>query len=35
VGFEVDAVDLSPAPIAWAEERARKAGADIRFHRGD
>ncbi|AOR30167.1 SAM-dependent methyltransferase [Streptomyces fodineus] len=26
-GFEVDAVDLSPAAIAWAEDRAREAGA--------
>ncbi|MFJ5533762.1 class I SAM-dependent methyltransferase [Streptomyces sp. NPDC093261] len=29
------AVDLSPAAIAWAEERARAVGAGIRFHRGD
>ncbi|MWA15244.1 class I SAM-dependent methyltransferase [Streptomyces sp. BA2] len=35
LGFQVDAVDLSPAAVAWAEERAREAGADIRFHRGD
>ncbi|MEU0129150.1 class I SAM-dependent methyltransferase [Streptomyces sp. NPDC006289] len=34
-GFEVDAVDLSPGAIAWAEERAREAGADVRFHCGD
>lgn len=34
-GFEVDAVDLSPAAIAWAEDRARAAGAEIRFHCGD
>lgn len=34
-GFEVDAVDLSGAAVDWAEERAREAGADIRFHRGD
>ncbi|MYS22814.1 Methyltransferase domain-containing protein [Streptomyces sp. DvalAA-14] len=34
-GWTVDAVDLSPAAIAWAEERAREAGADITFHRGD
>ncbi|MCX4415671.1 methyltransferase domain-containing protein [[Kitasatospora] papulosa] len=34
-GYEVDAVDLSPGAIAWAEERAAEAGADIRFHRGD
>ncbi|MEV6673712.1 class I SAM-dependent methyltransferase [Streptomyces sp. NPDC051162] len=35
LGFQVDAVDLSPTAIAWAEERAREAGADIRFHCGD
>ncbi|MGR4879488.1 class I SAM-dependent methyltransferase [Streptomyces sp. LARHCF249] len=35
LGFEVDAVDLSPAAIAWAEDRAREAGADVRFHCGD
>ncbi|MFG2668939.1 methyltransferase domain-containing protein [Streptomyces sp. NPDC048387] len=35
LGFEVDAVDLSPAALAWAGERAREAGAAIRFHRGD
>nr|WSS61936.1 class I SAM-dependent methyltransferase [Streptomyces sp. NBC_01177] len=34
-GFEVDAVDLSSGAIAWAEERALEAGADIRFHCGD
>ncbi|MGW6274485.1 class I SAM-dependent methyltransferase [Streptomyces sp. NPDC055060] len=34
-GFRVDAVDLSPQALAWAGERAREAGADIRFHRGD
>jgi SAM-dependent methyltransferase len=34
-GFEVDAVDLSPAAIAWAEERAREEGCRVRFHRGD
>ncbi|MET7798654.1 class I SAM-dependent methyltransferase [Streptomyces decoyicus] len=34
-GFAVDAVDLSPAAIAWAEDRAREAGADIRFLCGD
>lgn len=34
-GFAVDAVDLSPTAIAWAEERAAKAGAGIRFHCGD
>ncbi len=34
-GFTVDAVDLSPAAVAWAEDRAREAGADVRFHCGD
>jgi SAM-dependent methyltransferase len=34
-GFEVDAVDLSPAALAWAEDRAREAGADVRFVCGD
>ncbi|MFF9805609.1 class I SAM-dependent methyltransferase [Streptomyces coeruleorubidus] len=35
-GFEVDAVDLSPAAVDWARERAREAGADgVRFHLGD
>lgn len=34
-GFAVDAVDLSPAAIAWAEDRAREAGAKVRFHCGD
>ncbi|MDX3357733.1 class I SAM-dependent methyltransferase [Streptomyces sp. ME01-24h] len=34
-GFSVDAVDLSPTAIAWAQERAREAGAAVRFHRGD
>ncbi|MBC9715110.1 class I SAM-dependent methyltransferase [Streptomyces sp. TRM66268-LWL] len=34
-GFEVDAVDLSPAALDWARERAREAGAEIRFHHGD
>ncbi|MFE4976604.1 class I SAM-dependent methyltransferase [Kitasatospora sp. NPDC056651] len=34
-GFDVDAVDLSPAALAWAAERAREAGggANPRFHR--
>lgn len=34
-GFEVDAVDISSAAVAWAEERAREAGvgAALRFHR--
>ncbi|MFG2624519.1 class I SAM-dependent methyltransferase [Streptomyces sp. NPDC048473] len=35
LGFEVDAVDLSQAAITWAEDRAREAGADVRFHCGD
>ena len=35
LGFEVDAVDLSPAAIAWAEERACATGADVRFLRGN
>ncbi|MFH8586926.1 class I SAM-dependent methyltransferase [Streptomyces celluloflavus] len=35
LGFRVDAVDLSPVAIGWAGERAREAGADIRFHCGD
>ncbi|MGP3637083.1 class I SAM-dependent methyltransferase [Streptomyces sp. 24-1644] len=35
LGYEVDAVDLSPAAIAWAGERADEAGADVRFHCGD
>ncbi|MFJ4981327.1 class I SAM-dependent methyltransferase [Streptomyces coeruleorubidus] len=35
-GFEVDAVDLSPAAVDWARERAREAGTDgVRFHCGD
>ncbi|AQU65502.1 class I SAM-dependent methyltransferase [Streptomyces niveus] len=34
-GFEVDAIDLSPTAVAWAEERAREAGVDIRFRQGD
>jgi SAM-dependent methyltransferase len=35
LGFQVDAVDLSPTAISWAKERAQEAGADITFHRGD
>ncbi|MFJ2027843.1 class I SAM-dependent methyltransferase [Streptomyces sp. NPDC087897] len=38
LGFDVDAVDLSPAAIGWARERAGKAPAgtgEVRFHRGD
>lgn len=34
-GFHVDAVDLSATAVAWAKDRAREAGADIRFHCGD
>jgi SAM-dependent methyltransferase len=34
-GFAVDAVDLSPMAVAWGEERAHEAGADVRFLRGD
>lgn len=34
-GFQVDAVDLSPTAIAWAEDRARETEADIRFLCGD
>ena len=35
LGFDVDAVDLSPAAVTWGEERAREAGVDVRFHCGD
>jgi len=31
----VDAVDLSPTAIAWATDRARDAGAPVRFLCGD
>ncbi|MFG1810352.1 class I SAM-dependent methyltransferase [Streptomyces sp. NPDC049040] len=34
-GFEVDAVDLSPVAVDWAEGRAREVGADVRFLCGD
>ncbi|MFJ5646310.1 SAM-dependent methyltransferase [Streptomyces sp. NPDC093223] len=34
-GFEVDAVDLSPVAVAWAEDRAHEAGVDVRFLCGD
>ncbi|MER8115785.1 class I SAM-dependent methyltransferase [Streptomyces sp. NPDC094031] len=34
-GFEVDAVDLSPAALGSAPERARAAGLDINFLCGD
>lgn len=35
MGFEVDAVDLSPAAVAWAGSRAAEAGVEVRFHCGD
>ncbi|MFF4563850.1 class I SAM-dependent methyltransferase [Streptomyces sp. NPDC001435] len=35
LGFAVDAVDLSPAAIAWARDRAHETGADVHFHCGD
>ncbi|RCG21027.1 class I SAM-dependent methyltransferase [Sphaerisporangium album] len=35
LGFQVDAVDLSPTAVAWAGQRAREAGADVRFLCGD
>ncbi|MFF3340793.1 class I SAM-dependent methyltransferase [Streptomyces flavidovirens] len=38
LGWEVDAIDLSPQAIAWAEDRAREAGAEgagVRFHCAD
>ncbi|MET8683068.1 class I SAM-dependent methyltransferase [Streptomyces sp. NPDC004732] len=35
LGYEVDAVDLSRAALDWAADRAREAGAGIRFHHGD
>ncbi|MFX4294638.1 class I SAM-dependent methyltransferase [Streptomyces bohaiensis] len=34
-GFEVDAVDLSPVAIAWAEDRARRVGVAVRLLCGD
>ena len=35
-GFEVDAVDLSPAAIAWAGGAGpRRPGRTVRFHCGD
>ncbi|MGA4843585.1 class I SAM-dependent methyltransferase [Streptomyces sp. G45] len=34
-GFDVTAVDLSPKAIDWARERAREAGAEVRFLLGD
>jgi SAM-dependent methyltransferase len=35
LGVRVDAVDLSPKAVDWAEERAREAGVHVRFHCGD
>ncbi|WP_030182418.1 class I SAM-dependent methyltransferase [Streptomyces sp. NRRL S-813] len=35
LGFQVDAVDLSPTAIGWAEERARETGARVRFLQGN
>ncbi|HUZ54644.1 MAG TPA: class I SAM-dependent methyltransferase [Streptosporangiaceae bacterium] len=35
LGFEVDAVDLSPVALAWGEERARDVGANVRFYCAD
>ncbi|MBT2398537.1 class I SAM-dependent methyltransferase [Streptomyces sp. ISL-100] len=35
LGWEVDAIDLSPAAIAWAEDRAREAEAKVRFRCAD
>lgn len=34
-GFTVDAVDLSPAAVAWALERAELAGVRLGLHCGD
>ncbi len=34
-GFVVDAVDLSPEAISWAEGRADEAGTEVRFQCGD
>ncbi|MEU1145877.1 class I SAM-dependent methyltransferase [Streptomyces sp. NPDC005863] len=35
LGYAVDAVDLSRGALAWAADRARAAGAEVRFHHGD
>ncbi|SDY48213.1 Methyltransferase domain-containing protein [Saccharopolyspora shandongensis] len=35
LGFEVDAIDLSPEAVSWGRERAREAGVDVRFHCAD
>lgn len=34
-GYEVDAVDLSPAALSWAEDRAADHATPPRFHQGD
>jgi SAM-dependent methyltransferase len=34
-GFDVDAVDISRAALAWAEDRAREADVRVRFHCAD
>ncbi len=34
-GFTVDAVDLSPAAITWAKDRAHEVSTEIHFHCGD
>ncbi len=34
-GFEVDAVDLSPAAVTWATDRAGEAGVEVNFQCGD
>jgi SAM-dependent methyltransferase len=35
LGFEVDAVDLSPTAVAWGEQRAEEAGVEVGFLCGD
>jgi SAM-dependent methyltransferase len=35
LGFDVDAVDISQAALAWAADRARESGAHVRFHCAD
>ena len=34
-GLKVDAIDLSPVAVAWAEDRAHEAGVGVRFLCGD
>jgi SAM-dependent methyltransferase len=34
-GYEVDALDLSPAALDWGRERAARAGVDVNFVRAD